>query len=110
MTINEMQTAIIEELTIELQNETDFSVDLLTAKVKSAIRECKTIRDYPSFYTNAQIEKDVVKFYSQIKDISMYDYCKIGAEGQESYNADGESIYFDDRNKLWYGVRPIARV
>lgn len=110
MTINEMQTAIIEELTIELQNETDFSAALLEVKVKSAIRECKTIRDYPSFYTDAQIEKDLVKFYSQIKDVSMYDYCKLGAEGQESYNADGESIYYSDRNKLWYGVRPIARV
>ena len=109
MTINEMQTAIIEELTIELQNETDFNADLLAVKVKSAIRECQTIRDYPAYYKDSQIEKDLVKFYSQIKEVSMYDYCKIGAEGQTSYNADGESIYYEDRNKLWYGVRPIAR-
>ena len=110
MTITEMQTAIIEDLTIELQNETDFNAALLEAKVKSAIRECQTIRDYPAYYSELQKDSDTVKFYSQIKDVSMYDYCKIGAEGQDSYNADGASIYYEDRNKLWYGVRPLARV
>ena len=35
MTIAEMQTEIIAELTTELQNETDFNSDLLTAKVKN---------------------------------------------------------------------------
>lgn len=109
MTIAEMQTAIIEELTIELQNENDFNAALLEVKVKSAIRECQTIRDYPN-YTESQIERDTVKFYSQIKDVALYDYVKIGAEGQDSYVADGESIVYEDRNKLWYGVRPIARV
>ena len=109
MTIAEMQAAIVAELTIELQNETDFDADLLEVKVASAIRECKTIRNYPDSYSDSRIEKDVVKFYSQIKEVAMYDYVKIGAEGQESYVADGESIYYEDRNKLWYGVRPIAR-
>ena len=109
MTIAEMQAAIVAELTIELQNETDFDADLLEVKVASAIRECKTIRNYPDSYSDSRIEKDTVRFYSQIKEVSMYDYVKIGAEGQESYVADGESIYYEDRNKLWYGVRPIAR-
>ena len=110
MTIAEMQTAIIEELTIELQNETDFNAELLEVKVASAIRECRTIRNYPDSYSEMRIEKDLTKFYSQIKDVAMYDYVKVGAEGQESYNADGESIVYEDRNKLWYGVRPIARL
>ena len=109
MTIAEMQAAIVAELTIELQNETDFDADLLEVKVASAIRECKTIRDYPASYSDSRIEKDLVRFFSQIKDVSMYDYSKMGAEGQDSYSADGESIYYEDRNKLWYGVRPIAR-
>lgn len=110
MTIAEMQTAIIAELTIELQSETDFNADLLTVKVSNAIREVQTARNYPSTYTEAQIETDTIRFYSQIKSLALYDYNQIGAEGQTQYSADGESIHYVDRNKLFYGVRPIARV
>lgn len=109
MTIAEMQTEIISELTIELKNEADFDADLLEVKVKNAIREVQTARNYPSTYTEAQIEKDTVKFFSQIKSIALFDYNQIGAEGQTQYSADGESIHYVDRNSLFYGVRPIAR-
>ena len=104
-----MQTEIISELTVELQNETDFNADLLKAKVKNAIREVQTARNYPSTYTEAQIEKDTVRYFSQIKSIALFDYNQIGAEGQTQYSADGESIHYVDRNKLFYGVRPLAR-
>lgn len=110
MTIAEMKAAIITELTTELSGETDFSADMLTAKVDNATREVQTAREYPSTYTAAQIEKDTVKFYSQIKAIALFDYNQIGAEGQKQYSADGESIHYVDRNSLFYGVRPIARV
>ena len=110
MTIAEMQTEIIAELTTELQNETDFNSDLLTAKVKNAIREVQTVRSYPSTYTPGQIERDTIKYFSQIKNIALYDYNQLGAEGQTQYSADGESIHYVDRNSLFYGVRPLARV
>lgn len=109
MTIAEMKAAIITELTTELSGETDFSADMLTAKVNNATREVQTARDYPSTYTAAQIEKDTVKFYSQIKAIALFDYNQVGAEGQTQYSADGVSIHYLDRAKLFYGVRPIAR-
>lgn len=109
MTIAEMKSEIIAELTIELQGESDFNADILTAKVNNATREVQTARNYPSTYTEAQIENDTVRFFSQIKSIAMYDYNQIGAEGQTQYSADGESIHYVDRNKLFFGVRPIAR-
>ena len=101
--------SIIEELTIELQNETDFNVDILTLKVTNAYREVKQVRNYPKSYTESMITDDMENFYSNIKAIAMYDYNKVGAEGQTQYSADGESIHYVDRNKLFNGVLPIAR-
>ena len=105
-----LQAEIVEELKIELQNEQGFSEELLTAKVKSAIREVASARSYPSGYTDAFKETDMDNYYSQIKAIALYDYTKIGAEGQESYSADGETIKYSDRKTLFAGVLPFARV
>jgi outer membrane PBP1 activator LpoA protein len=110
MTIAEMRAEIISELTTELQNETDFDAVLLEAKVDNAIREVQTARNYPSHYVDLQIENDTVRFFSQIKAIALFDYNQIGAEGQTQYSADGESIHYVDRNKLFYGIVPLARI
>lgn len=109
MTIAEMKTEIIAELTTELQNETDFDAVMLGAKVNNAVREVQTARNYPSTYSASQIETDTVRFFSQVKAIALFDYNQVGAEGQTQYSADGVSIRYLDRAKLFYGVRPIAR-
>ena len=105
-----LQTEIVNDLKIELQNEEGFSEELLTAKVKSAIREVVTSRSYPADYPDSYKEKDIDNFYTQIKAIALYDYSKIGAEGQDNYSADGESIKYSDRKELFSGVLPIAAV
>lgn len=109
MTIAEMKSEIITELTTELQNETDFDAVMLEAKVNNAVREVQTARNYPSTYSASQIEADTVRFFSQVKSIALFDYNQVGAEGQTQYSADGVSIHYLDRAKLFYGVRPIAR-
>ena len=100
---------IIEELTTELQNEVDFNVDILRLKVQNAYREVKQARNYPSSYTDSMKEADMENFYTNIKAIALYDYNKVGAEGQTQYSADGESIHYVDRNKMFAGILPIAR-
>ena len=104
-----IESSIVDELTIELQNETDFNEDILTLKVKNAYREVKQARNYPKSYSEEVIENDMNNYYSNIKAIAMYDYNKVGAEGQTQYSADGESIHYVDRNKMFAGVLPIAR-
>ena len=47
-----LQTEIVDDLKIELQNEEGFSEELLTIKVKSAIREVAAARNYPSSYSD----------------------------------------------------------
>lgn len=101
---------IIEELTTELR-ETEgerFNETLLRSKVKSAYRAVQTARKYPKSYTEAMIERDMENYYSQVKDIAMFDFNQIGAEGQTQYSQDGVSVHYVDRDKLFYGVLPIA--
>lgn len=107
---NSIEASIIAELTIELKNESDFDAEILSVKVRNAVREVKAARNYPSTYTNEMINADLTNYFSNIREIALYDYSKIGAEGQSQYSGDGESIHYLDRNKLFIGVLPIARV
>ena len=105
----DIEASVIEELTIELQNEVDFDANILGVKVRNAIREVKAARNYPKTYSESMIQSDMENFISNIRAIALYDYSKIGAEGQSQYSADGESIHYLDRNKLFTGIIPIAR-
>lgn len=104
-----MIESIIDELTIELQTEADFNADILALKVRNAYREVKQARNYPKSYTEETISADMESYYSNVKELALYDYNKVGAEGQTQYSADGESIHYVDRNKMFVGVLPIAR-
>lgn len=104
-----MIESIIAELTIELQTEADFNADILALKVRNAYREVKQARNYPKSYTEETISSDMENYYSNVKELALYDYNKVGAEGQTQYSADGESIHYVDRNKMFAGVLPIAR-
>lgn len=109
MTVEEMKAAILDELRIELQGDPSFSEDMLRVKVDSAVREVKRARRYPAHYTEAMIERDLLEFFSNIKNIALYDYNQIGIEGQSASSENGENRTFVDRNTLFRGVIPFAR-
>ena len=111
--MNEMCTEIFENIKEEIladEAQADIlSERLLTSKVKGAYREVMRARKYPKSWTEAQIEEDMKDYHSNIEDIARYDYNAVGSEGLSSYSADGTSIHYKDRDKLFYGVYPIAR-
>ena len=108
--INDIEASVIADLTIELKNEVDFDAEILAVKVRNAIREVKAAKNYPSTYSEEKINADMMNYFTNIRAIALYDYTKIGAEGQTQYSADGESIHYLDRDKLFKGVYPIARL
>lgn len=110
MTTEELRTELVADLTIELSGEENFNATLLDSKVKNAIRDVKAARKYPSTYPESLIERDLENFYTTIRAVALLDYTKIGAEGQNNYSADGESISYVDRNSLFAGVNPICGV
>lgn len=107
----ELVDQIYEDIKEEIEEVegSRFSPTLLMAKVKSAYRDVQAARRYPVSYTEAQKERDMERYYAQIRSIALYDFNSIGAEGQKSYHEDGVTVHFVDRNTLFNGVLPIAQ-
>lgn len=99
---------IMVDLSAELSTEPSFKESVLEAKVKAAIREVKSVRRYPSNYTASMICEDLQKYYSNIRNIALYDYNQVGAEYQQSHGENGVNRAYTDRNLLFKGVIPIA--
>ena len=110
MTLEELQSAVYNDLKIELKNDADYNENVLANKVAQAVREVKTARRYPSHYSEEMIAADMEKFYANVYKIALYDYNQIGIDFQTGHNENGINRSFSDRNKLFYGVIPIAVV
>ena len=95
---------ILEDLTTELGlvKETDKAV--LTSKVKNAYREVKRTRNYQSYHTQDFIDNDMNNFYSNIRELALYDYNQEGAEGQTNHSENGTSRVWKDRKECFNGI------
>lgn len=111
MTIDEMRDAIVEGLTTELQDDPDFSTEVLIEKVDNAIREVKQHRRYASAgYSDSQIEKDIMSYYSNIRGLALYDYNQSGVEGQSSSQENSVMRTYVNRNRMFNGIVPLSRI
>lgn len=105
-----LEYELLEDLTTEL-SETDenFKQSLIIPKIKNAIREVKRARNYPKHYTDNMVAEDLQNFYSNIRNIALYDYNIIGGEFQNNSSENGTSRTFVDRNSLFSGIIPLSR-
>ena len=109
MTIDELKTIIVESLTVELESDPDFSSEILTEKVENAINEVKLARRYKQAkYSESMIERDIEKYLSIIRDVSLYDYNQSGIDFQSSHQENGTTRTFMTRRYLFNGVIPLA--
>ncbi len=106
-----LEDEIVAELTVELQDEPTFNVNILATKVRNAIREVKMKRNYQATsYTDEQVEKDLYNYFSVIKSVALYDYNQIGAEGEQSHSENSISRTWVDRDDLFKGVHAFVKV
>lgn len=106
-----LEQEIIAELTIELQGEPTFNVDILAVKVRNAIRELKMKRNYAATsFSETDIEKDLYNYYSAIVNVARYDYNQLGAEGEQSHSENSVSRSWVDRDDLFRGVHAFVKV
>lgn len=105
-----LQDELIADLTTELSGEPTFDASILRAKVINAIKEVKKARKYPSYYPSYLVDRDLDEYYSNIRNIALYDYNMVGTEGQQSHSENGISRSYVDRNSLFNGVLPITRL
>lgn len=109
MTLEELQNKIIDDLTEELSVRPLFDSVLLEAKVKAAIADVKRRRNYPAVkYDDSAIATDMEQFYSNIRNVALYDYDKIGAFGETSHNEGGTNRSWRDREAYFIGVAPFV--
>lgn len=111
ITIDELQGEIVDDLTVELSDDTDFNADLLEIKVKNAIREVKRKRNYPKTYDSETIAADLSdNYYDVIHDIALYEYNRIGAEGQSEHSEDDVRRTWQSKDELLQGVFAFVTV
>ena len=103
-----LQEELISDLTTELSKEPTFDAELLKAKVVSAIKEVARARKYPKYYARNYVSEDLYDYYTNIRNIALYDYNLAGAEGQTSASENGVSRNYVDRKSLFAGIIPIA--
>ena len=102
---------IVEDLTIELQTDINFNQNILSIKVKNAIKEVKLKRNYEnSSYSEKEIAKDLERYFSTIRKVALYDYNQIGVEGQQSHSESGISRTWVEREKMFEGVYAFVKV
>lgn len=100
--------SLLDDLRTELENDVDYQESILRRKIEAAANEVRRARKYPEDYSEEDIIADLNQFYSNIRNIALYDYNQLGAEFQ-SYSGEGAIFRnFTDRNRLFYGVTPFA--
>lgn len=101
---------IVENLKTELElTDENFNETVLQSKVESAYREVQACRNYPLSYSEERITQDMIRFWSNVRGIALYDYNQIGVEGETSHSENGIGRAYVDREKLFSGVIPLSR-
>lgn len=105
-----LQEELLADLTLELEDSDNFEPKALLQKVINAIREVKTARNYPSHYSDIQIERDLYRYYSNIRNLALYDYNQIGAEFETSHGENSTSRSWTERKNMFNGILPLSRI
>lgn len=101
--------ALFADLADELNSEPTFKDNVLRAKIKSVVAEVKGLRKYPRTFTEEQVASDLSNYYSNMRNIALYDYNMVGAEWESNHNENGISRSFVDRKTLFCGIMPIVK-
>lgn len=106
-----IEEEIINDLTAELCEEETFNQAVLAVKVKLAVKDLISKRNYSATtWDEEKILADIEQFYSVIANVARYDYNTIGAEGELSHTENGISRTYVDRDSLFKGVHAFVSV
>ena len=83
---------------------------LIEKLIKQATEDVKNRRNYPDSYTDEMITEDLKKFEGVIVNLAVYDHSQAGENFMASYGENGVSRTWKDRDSLFAGVFPFAKV
>lgn len=107
--MEELLIELFEDLEIELKDEQGYSETLLKSKIKNAVREVKSLRNYPDGYSEELILADMDKLYSKIRARALYDYNKVGSEDESEHDENGTKRSWKSKDAL-YPIIPFCTV
>lgn len=83
---------------------------LLEQLISQAEADIRAKRMYPESYTEEKIAADMKKFKSVVVNLVVYDRSQAGENFMASYSENGVSRTWRDREDLFVGVFPFAKV
>lgn len=83
---------------------------LIEQLIKQATEDVKTKRNYPDSYTDEMITEDLKKHQSVIVNLAVYDHSQAGENFMSALSEGGVSRTWRDRDSLFVGVFPFAKV
>lgn len=83
---------------------------LLEQLISQAEADIRAKRMYPKSYTEEKIAADMKKFQSVVVNLVVYDRSQAGENFMASYSENGVSRTWRDREELFVGVFPFAKV
>lgn len=102
--MKKLQQEILEDLKTELGLTKESDVVILSSKIKNACREVRQKRNYQQSHTDEFISADMAQFYSNIRELALYDFNQVGVEGQISHNEGGTNRSWKDRKECLNGI------
>lgn len=83
---------------------------ILEQLISQAEADIRAKRIYPKSYTEEKIAADMKKFQSVVVNLVVYDRSQAGENFMASYSENGVSRTWRDREELFVGVFPFAKV
>lgn len=83
---------------------------LIEQLIEQSRQEIISLRNYPSSYTQEQIDNDVAKYENVIVNLTVYDHSQAGENYMASMNEGGVNRTWKNRNDLFAGVFPLVKV
>ena len=78
--------------------------------IEQSRQEIISLRNYPSSYTQEQIDNDMTKYENVIVNLTVYDHSQAGENYMASINEGGVNRTWKNRNDLLSGVFPLVKV
>lgn len=83
---------------------------LIEQLIEQSRQEIINLRNYPSSYTQEQIDNDLSKYDSVIVNLTVYDHSQAGENYMASMNEGGVNRTWKNRDDLLAGVFPFVKV
>lgn len=106
-----LESEILDDLTREFCGEENFKQGVLAVKIKLAVREIISKRNYKaSTWSDDKILEDLYNYYATISNLARFDYNQLGAEGESSHTENGVSRTYVTRDSLLKDVHAFVAV